>query len=232
MPDADDRLPEELVAGAVALIPVVGPVLAPLGKRAWESIRDEWAKNHSKALRAAERVSGMSREDLADRISENPRLIPLAVRVLYTAGMTGQDTILQALGTAFGDAVRDPEKIDYVELLLIGIADLREYHIVILRIMTEKQPHPSVPGEFIYWGSDPLAEKSGYSRDLVDICIAGLVRSGLIHQVGEVYGVAYEITDLGRTALEVVDEYHEQPREESARTGDAKSSQASPGSLT
>ena len=104
MPDANDRLTEDLAGGAIELIPGVGPLLAPLAKRAFKSIREEWARNSSKALRAAERISGMSREELSDRISDDPRLIPLVTRVLYAAGMTGQDTILRALGTALGDA--------------------------------------------------------------------------------------------------------------------------------
>jgi hypothetical protein len=210
MPDAEDRLTDDLSAASVELIPGVGPILAPFARRAFRSMREEWARNNSKALRAAERVSGMSREELADRISENPRLVPLAIRVLYTAGMTGQDTILRALGTALGDAVRDPEKIDEAELLLIGMADLREHHIVILKIMTEKLPHPTEPDTFLYWGSAPLADKSGYSRDLVNICIAGLVRSGMIRQIGDAYGVCYEISDLGRTALEVLNQLDEE----------------------
>lgn len=212
MPDANDQLPDDLSAGAAELIPVLGPILAPFAKRAFRSMREEWARNGSKAIRAAERASGMSREELADRISEDSRLIPLAIRVLYAAGMTGQEAILRALGTTLGDAIRDPENIDEAELLLIGMSDLRRYHIVVLEIMTENRPHPNDPDSFLYWGSEPLADLSGYSRDLVNICIAGLVRSGLIRQVDDAYGVSYEISDLGRTALEVLDELDEEPQ--------------------
>jgi hypothetical protein len=211
MPDANDRLPDDLSAGAVELIPGLGPILAPFAKRAFRSMREEWARNGSKAIRAAERASGLSREELADRISEDSRLIPLAIRVLYAAGMTGQESILRALGTTLGDAVRDPENIDEAELFLIGMSDLRRYHIVILEIMN--RPRPNDPDSLLHWGSEPLADLSGYSRDLVNICIAGLVRSGLIRQVDDAYGVSYEISDLGRTALEVLDELDEEPQD-------------------
>ena len=150
----------------------------------------------------------MSREELADNISEDPRLIPLATRVLYAAGMTGQDAILRALGTALGDAVRDREKIDEVELLLIGIADLRKQHIVILETMTEPARSSKLPA---YWHSELLAQKSGFSRDLVNMCLSGLVRSGLIRQIDEAYGVCYEISELGQTALEVLNELADEP---------------------
>jgi hypothetical protein len=205
MSDADGEFKDELVASLVGGIPLVGDVLSVFTKRGSMRIRQEWARNTSEALRAAERISGRSREELTDCISENPRLISLAVRVLYAAGMTGQDAILRALGTTLGDAVRDPEKIDEAELLLIGMTNLRRYHIAILEIMA-KLPLPANPNKVTYWTPENLASESTYSLYLVNICVAGLVQSGLISQVGDAYGVCYEISDLGRTALEVLDE--------------------------
>jgi hypothetical protein len=137
-----------------------------------------------------------------DRICENPRLIPLVVRVLYTAGMTGQDAILRALGATLGDAVREPEKIDEAELLLIGMTNLRRHHIVILGIMT-KSPHPANPSKVTYWTPERLADESNYDLYLVNTCATGLTQSGLIIQAGDAYGVFYNISDLGRIALEV-----------------------------
>jgi hypothetical protein len=204
MPETDDNLADDLVAGATEMIPFVGPITAPVAKRFVEKVREEWARNHSKALRAAERISGMSREELTDNINQDPRLIPLAIRVLYAAGMTGQDAILRALGTALGDAVRDREKIDEVELLLIGITDLRKQHVVILEIMTKPPRWPQ--DRTNYFSSEMLAKSSGFSRDHVDMCLSGLVRSGLIHQAENAYGVCYEISQLGQTTLEVLNE--------------------------
>jgi hypothetical protein len=211
MPDVSDEFKDELVASFVGEIPFVGNVLSVFAKRGSKAIRQEWARNSSEALRAAERMSGLSREDLTDRICESPRLIPLVVRVLYTAGMTGQDTILRALGTTLGDAIRDPEKVDEAELLLIGMANLRRHHVVILEIIA-KRPGPDNPNKVTYWTPETLADKSTYSRYLVDICVAGLVQSGLISQAGDSYGVSYIISDLGRTALEVLDELDEESR--------------------
>lgn len=205
MRDDQEPVADELSAGAVQQIPGIGWLMAPLARGLSRSIREETKRNTSKALRAAERISGMNREELSDRISENPRLVPLVTRVLYTAGMTGQDTILKALGTALGEAVRNSEKIDEAELLLVGMADLREYHIDILKNMTERRPHPKEPETFIYWTSQSLTEKTNYDRDIVNICLAGLVRSGLIRTVDDAYGMAYEISTLGLIALEVLD---------------------------
>jgi predicted transcriptional regulator len=211
MSDTKDRLTDELAGSALGLIPVIGPLLTPFGKLASKNVREEWERNHSKALRAAERISGMSREELADNISEDPRLIPLAIRVLYAAGMTGQDVILRALGTALGEAVIDREKIDEAEMLLIGLADLRKQHIAILEIMSAEVPG-STPENPHYWHSQLLAETSGFTRDLVNVYLSGLVRSGLIRQVDNAYGICYEITQLGRTALEVLNELADDPQ--------------------
>jgi hypothetical protein len=210
MPDTEDPLTDDLGAGVAGLIPVLGSVLAPFGKRLSRSIREEWARNTSKALRAAERASGMSREELADRISENPRLIPLATRVLFTAGMTGQDSILRALGTALGDAVREPDNIDEAELLLIGMADLRTHHVVVLEILSEDPPQRADSDSFVHWHRELIVEKSSYSRDIVNICVTGLVNSGLIRTLDDTYGASYEISELGRIALRVVNEFDEE----------------------
>jgi hypothetical protein len=179
--------------------------LTPFGKLAAKKVREEWERNHSKSLRAAERISGMTREDLADNISEDPRLIPLAIRVLYAAGMTGQDVILRALGTALGEAVVNREKIDEAEMILIGLAELRKQHITILKIMSAEPPE-STPDNPHYWHSRLLAETSSFTSDLVNVYLSGLARSGFIRQVGNAYGVCHEITQLGRTALEVLNE--------------------------
>ena len=127
-------------------------------------------------------------------------------RVINAAGMTGQDTILRALGTALGDAVRDSEKIDEAELLLVGMSNLRAHHITILEIMAKYYPDPAKTEAIVTWTPEKLADESTYSRDIVNICIAGLMQSGLIGQVGDAYGVCYQITGLGRTAVEVLDE--------------------------
>ena len=84
----DEPLSDELVEGAVGMVPVFGPLMAPLASRVTRSFRDEYRRNTSTALSAAERRAGMSREELAEAIADDPRLIPLVTRLLYAAGMT------------------------------------------------------------------------------------------------------------------------------------------------
>ncbi len=110
--DAEGRrglsLPSETVASLVAsFVPGLGPLLGPLAARLSQALGEEWQRNTSRSLRAAEKVSGLSREDLAEAIAADPRLVPLLTRVLFQAGMSGSDDKLQALGAGLGWAVAD-----------------------------------------------------------------------------------------------------------------------------
>lgn len=86
-----ESLVDDLAGGMGELIPLVGPLLSPVMKRFSTAIRAEHAHNTSIALRAAERAAHMSLEDLALAIEENPPLVPLVTRLLFAAGMTGQE---------------------------------------------------------------------------------------------------------------------------------------------
>jgi predicted transcriptional regulator len=66
-----------------------------------------------------------------------------------------------------------------------------------------------------YWTPRLLANEADYALDLANICIAGLVRSGLIRAVDDAYDECYQISDLGRTALEVLDEFDEEEQTKS-----------------
>lgn len=59
-------------------VPGAGPFIGgPIG-HLMRNVRAEWGRLQSQALRVAERSTGFSREEIADRISADPRLIPLA----------------------------------------------------------------------------------------------------------------------------------------------------------
>lgn len=209
MSSAEDPFWPDVVAGAVGMIPIVGSGLAPFAERLACNLRDEWRRNSSKALHAAEQVSGMSREELADAIAEDRRLLPLITRVLYSAGMAGQDEVLIALGTAFGDAVRDRSYIDEAELLLIVLTDLRPHHIAVLRELASKSPGPVDNKGMSYWNTNLLADRTGYRQEVVRLCTAGLANGGLVQTMATYGGGAvYEISELGRTVLEVLQRVH------------------------
>jgi hypothetical protein len=151
----------------------------------------------STALRAAERVSGQTRKQLGEAIAEDPQLIPLATRVLYAAGMNGHDQTLAAMGRALGDAVRDRERIDEMELILTALADLGPAHVRLLQAL-------AVPGAWVSPVSVPETDLPPRVRDL---CLATLISRGLVaNSSGPAYRVRYDATELGRTLLDVLAE--------------------------
>ena len=93
---------DDVVAGAVTGWLPFGGALEPLVRRMSVAVRHEHARRHSIAMKAAERRSGMSREDLEERIASDPDLVPIAVRVLHAAGSTGDEKLLKLLGAALG----------------------------------------------------------------------------------------------------------------------------------
>lgn len=66
----------------------------------------EWSRNHSIALEAAEDASGLTREQLADLLAEDAAFVPLSVRLLYAAGISGYEPTLRAMGAIFGQPPR------------------------------------------------------------------------------------------------------------------------------
>src|SRR3954447_26511649 len=82
---------QDVAAGvADSLLPGAGPLVSRLlGK-----VAEEWQRNGSVAMRAAEQASGQSREDLLETLAESPRLLSLATRLLIAAGTNGYDPVL------------------------------------------------------------------------------------------------------------------------------------------
>lgn len=109
---------------AASLLDVALPGVGPVFKRLAGQTQAELMRARSVALAAAERSSEMTREELADAIARSPKLIPLVTRLLHAAGQNGYDKTLKAMGTAFGEAVLDPDRVDDCELLLTSLADL------------------------------------------------------------------------------------------------------------
>jgi hypothetical protein len=74
VPDEADHVAEDLVEGLSGLFP--GGSLAGVGlRRLTRVVVAEQKRNRSRALRAAEVMSGPSREELAETIADSPRLV-------------------------------------------------------------------------------------------------------------------------------------------------------------
>lgn len=208
VPDDADRVAEDLVEGFAGLFP--GGSLVGVGlRRLTRAVVAEQKRNRSRALRAAELTPGLSREDLAETIADNPRLVPLLTRVLYMSAMTGQDEVLAALGAALGAAASDEQKIDEAEFMLARVEELRRHHFQILHVFDTRSPYQthrmSDKGERIdYWREVEIIAKVPMRRDLVEMALAGLHSSGLLELERMAEGNIWTVSQFGRDVLRLV----------------------------
>lgn len=194
------------IAGSVAdsLLPGGGP----LAKWFIDNIVAERNRRTSLALKTAEHYSGMSREDLAERIAEDATLHPLWLRILHAAGMLGHDDTLQAMGCALSDAITHPEKVDECQLILTALTDLGPTHTSLLKLLSTEGP---LRGEANVWTPEALADASELPASIVPLVQAALVGRGLaLIQAGGYGGPTVKLTELGETVLVVFKAISEQ----------------------
>lgn len=200
-------LPAEVGASlSDSLIPGVGPIIKGL----LSGVQTEWERNGSVALRAAEAASGLRREELAEALREEPRLHPLITRLLFAAGMNGHDAALRAMGTAVGQAVAEPIRVEECELILTALADLSAAHTKLLLLMSR----PPVRGEEgshgqWFWTPESLLEAAAFPDQLGSLVLAALISRGLAETPPMVLGGPIQLTQLGRVVLNVLDQWKE-----------------------
>lgn len=208
-PDRDH--PADLAASEVvgAVVPGIGWIAGPLLRAA----REESQRNASTALRAAERASGMSREDLEERIAAEPAMLPLYLHVLWAAGMNGHDETLRAMGTALGDAARaharnERDAFDTAEDVLRAMREFTPRHWAVLVHVAENSPDQGSPPEDERWQAVTarnialgleLTEATATAA-LAALAAAGLTRTAVPTLVGT-SPLAYPITSLGLAVL-------------------------------
>lgn len=112
-----------------------GSVVQELSEQGAKAVLDEHARLRSTALKAAERSSGLTREEISDALVTNPTLIPLVTRVLWIAGMNGHDEILDVLGGVLGSILLTPDDNEEAELILHSVAHLTRTHLQVLRAL-------------------------------------------------------------------------------------------------
>ncbi|MEV0950982.1 hypothetical protein [Promicromonospora sp. NPDC050249] len=205
---SEARHPSEDAAGEVvgAVIPGSGPFIA----RALSLVRKEWQRNASQSLRAAETISGRSREDLEELLETNPELTPLYLRVLWAAGMNGHDETLRAMGATLGEAVNasGTEAADAIadaDQALMAMSRLTPRHFRILRFMCSR-PRPTAGGTPSGWSTARITEALGLDEDRVTWCLSDLVGTGLVAWSGDFFGsTLYWATALGRAVQHASD---------------------------
>lgn len=206
--ERSESIAGDLVEGLAGLLP--GGSLAGVGlKRLTETVVAEHKRNRSRALHAAEVMSGLSREEVAEKIADNPRLVPLLTRVLYVSAMTGQDEVLIGLGAALGAAVSDDDKIDEAEFMLARIEELRRHHFQILHIFAGRSPWDThrvdeTGARIDFWREDEILTKVSMRQDLVEVALTGLHASGLLQLERRAEGNLWTLSPFGRDVLDLV----------------------------
>jgi hypothetical protein len=201
----DDGLLPDLIGDATSLFMPFG---GSVGKRVAGLLLAEWKRNSSSALQAAERVSGLSREDFVDWIGREPRAVPLYLTVLWAAGMNGHDQTLRAMGAVFGQAAKaaartDDAAFEDAELALGAMAGLLPRHFLVLaQIERGVVVRPDGSENYIEVTPDFVGNQVGLTEDIAHQCLLNLAAAGLVVSKPVLEATAYPITDIGRAVLD------------------------------
>jgi hypothetical protein len=179
----EDHLADSIAGDALGMVIPFGNSLV---ERLMRPLRREWTRNTSLSIRAAERSSGLTREDLVEWIATDPRAVPLYMKVLWTAGMNGHDATLRSMGAVLGQAAQasrsgEDDAFEDAELVLHAMADLRSRHFKVLWALGEGVVLTSEEGQenFIQFVPTFVAEKAGLRQSVVRQCLINLAGAGL-----------------------------------------------------
>lgn len=203
----ETHLPAQ-VAGEIAgaFIPGTGAVVT----RMFDTVRAEWSRFRSHAMKAAEATSGMSREDLAEQIEAHPELVPLVTRLLHEAAMTGQHKVLEAMGAAFGAAARHPDQCGKFEPLLRELPGLQSDDVLLLREVVRKPVFRRNKAEDLlteterFQTAEAVADRLGLPIEEV---VTGLVRlrnHGFSMTAGAIGGTHFEASSNGALLVDAL----------------------------
>jgi hypothetical protein len=143
--------------------------------------------------------------------AKSPETLGLATRILYTAGMTGHDEVIQILAGFLGEALADPTKTDDVDVFVGALTQISGRHIQVLEWIA-KGP-PPLPN-LSHWTSGLLELELPYRNEVTQIAVKGLVAAGFVTEGGfdgggadqgtEPGGTVYVISEVGQVVLELL----------------------------
>lgn len=205
MTDEGESLLQRLL-GSVVPGPA-GVAIEHLSGRAAAEIRR--ARSH--ALRVASELSGLTREELAARIEQDPQLVAMGVRFLYECGMNAHEEILGLLASAYGSALHNPDHADELELIQMGIERLRPQHIRVLEVLEKPTPEDltktPLEGENV-WSDGSIAEALTWSDGQAYAAATGLINAGFARAETVWQGaLGVRLTPLGEALLDVLRTY-------------------------
>lgn len=200
---ANNTHPIDDAAGdALAAVMPFGNIV---GKFLSRHLRAEWNRNTSVAVHAAERASGLSREDFAEWINKDSKAAPLFMKVLWVAGMNGHDETLKAIGAVLGRAAKTDNKDEFAdaELALHAMSDLGPRHFTVLAALAGGVVvYDENGGENVnQFTPSHIAAVTGLRVSVVHQCLVNLSGAGLVEPVAALGGMAYPVTPLGKAVL-------------------------------
>jgi hypothetical protein len=192
------------------LLPVAGQTI---GTRLGATLRREWRRNTSVALSAAERESGLPREDLEELIADDEQLMPLYLRVLVAAGLNGHEQTLRAMGAVLGHAAGASregrqETLGDAARVLRAMEDLDPLHFTVLRAVIDRSREPGVEPGRSGLDAESAAHRTSLPLGSVEQCIVNLAQAGLIRVNNTWMGLYYvptEIADAVEVAARAID---------------------------
>jgi hypothetical protein len=150
---------------------------------------------------AASLTSGLSQDDVVERLLDSEELQPVVARVLDAALRTNSTDTLRLLGAVLGASVSDrARKIDEDLMLVDGITGLEPGHLRVLELF-EGPADPSNPD--VNWGVELITAASADNMSAVasQAAIGGLLSRGLIQTMSGFGQGGYQITEFGRALL-------------------------------
>ncbi|MBC9225169.1 hypothetical protein GL325_02415 [Aeromicrobium sp. 636] len=187
------------------------PGMGALVGRLWEGMTREWETNRSIALRAAQEISGLSREDLAERIDSYPELVPALTRVLWEAAMTGRTKLLESMGAVFGAAIDDLEHLPDYEMVLTGLSSLTGTDILVLKEARDRHVfHQQTDDEITAESNEAatvlgIADRLNLAKASVAFGLRRLENQGFVSSMSVLGGTRFTITELGLLLYDVLE---------------------------
>lgn len=193
---------DDAAGDALAAVMPFGNIL---GQSLSRHLRAEWNRNTSVAIRAAERTSGLSREDLAEWINSDPQATPLFMKVLWVAGMNGHDGTLKAIGTVLGQAAKADNEDAFAdaEIVLHAMTDLGPRHFTVIAALAESEVVHNENGNENVAQFTPsyISNVTGIRESVTHQCLVNLAGAGLVEPVAALGEMAYPVTPLGIAVL-------------------------------
>jgi hypothetical protein len=183
---------------------LVGMTLTPVSER-WIARSIKEIRPRSQVLaEGASLTSGLSEEEVVERLVDSPELQPLVVRILDAAARTNSTETLRLLGAMLGASVADrARRVDEDLMLVDVITGLEPGHLRLLELL-EGPADPSNPD--LVWNDEKIAAADPDSLTTTgrQIAIGGLLARGVIQSVSVFGGIGYSITDFGRALLDAL----------------------------